>query len=193
MQDRINLKQQIIDGAQGIFSKFGLKKSTMNKIAAQINMAKSSVYYYFKSKDEIYEAVIEKEASVFRSEIYKVMASYKTPQDKIKHYVLTRMTLFHKLANFYTAFQKEYTENYSFINKIRKKYDEEEQQIISEVLQQGITDGIIDVKDVSLTSLAILNAMKGFEYQWSVERELSQIEKDIDALLEILFYGIVKR
>jgi len=193
MNDNKDLKKSIVDGAQEIFSRFGLKKTTMDEIASKINKAKSSVYYYFKSKEEIFEAVIEKEAGIFRIEIHNAIQAHDTPQDKIKHYVLTRMHMFQKLANFYTAFQKEYIDNYSFINKIRKKYDLEEIELIGNILREGVERHELIVKDVELTAFAILTAMKGFEYQWSIEKNLKDIENDLDCLLEILFKGLMAR
>ncbi len=188
-----NFRKLIIDNAQEIFSRFGLKKTTVDDIAATINKAKSSIYYYFKSKEEIYEAVIEKEADILRIEILKEINKCETPQDKIRAYVLTRMKMFHKLANFYTAFQKEYIENYSFINNIRTKYDIEELEIISKILDEGIKKYNLQIKDVGLTAFAILTAMKGFEFPWTIEKDIKRIEDDINCLLDILFYGLLKR
>lgn len=188
-----DLRKHIIDNAQEVFSRFGLKKTTMDEIASTINKAKSSVYYYFKSKEEIYEAVIEKEATIFRNEILEALKKAETPRDKIKTYILTRMALFQNLANFYTAFQKEYIENYTFIHNIRQKYDNEEIQMIIGILQEGVQSHHLVVKDVNLTALAIITAMKGFEYTWALEKETFKLEGDIDVLLDILFYGLIQR
>jgi len=188
-----DLRKLIVDNAQEIFSRFGLKKTTVDDIAATINKAKSSIYYYFKSKEEIYEAVIEKEADMLRKEIHNEIDKYELPQDKIKAYIITRMKMFHKLANFYSTFQKEYIENYSFINRIRVKYDKEEIEIIKQILDYGIKKHNLKVNDIELTGFAILTAMKGFEYYWTVEKDIEHIEKDVNYLLDILFYGLLKR
>lgn len=188
-----DLKQLIIDNAQVVFSRFGLKKTTVDEIAFTINKAKSSVYYYFKSKEDIFEAVIEKEASIFRNEIFDAISKAHTPREKIRAYVLTRMRMFQKLANFYTAFQKEYIENYSFINSVRHKYDKEELQIIYDILADGVKKHNLLIKDINITAFAILTALKGFEFPWTIEKNINKIEKDIDILLDILFYGMIKR
>lgn len=188
-----DLRKIIIDNAQEVFSRFGLKKTTMDEIAATINKAKSSVYYYFKSKEEIFEAVVEKEAAIFRTEIYRAIESSETPRDKIRAYVLTRMSLFHKLANFYTAFQKEYVDNYQFINKVREKYDKEEMELIYNILNEGVQNHDLVIKDINITAFAILTAMKGFEFSWTMQKDMTHLESDMDVLLDILFYGLVKR
>src|ERR1700681_2045142 len=51
--------QEIIGGARALFEKFGLKKTTMEDIAKEIGKGKSSLYYYFPSKYEIFAAVVD--------------------------------------------------------------------------------------------------------------------------------------
>ncbi|MEN3038823.1 MAG: TetR/AcrR family transcriptional regulator, partial [Candidatus Kryptonium sp.] len=79
-----------------------------------------------------------------------------------------------------------------FIEKFRKKYDEEETNAISEILKEGIAKGIFEVKDIEMTTLAILITLKGFE-SWVFQGNTRWTEKDIDNLLDILFYGIIKK
>jgi len=64
-------KQDVIKMAQTLFSRFGLKKTTVDEIAHKSNVAKSTIYNYFRSKEDIYEEVIEKESRYFSDEINK--------------------------------------------------------------------------------------------------------------------------
>lgn len=107
--------------------------------------------------------------------------------------MITRRTLFKKLANFYTAFQKEYYESYSFIQRIRKQYDDEELNIISEILHDGKDNFEMVIEDVSITALAILIAIKGFEYSWTVESDDNKTNLHIECLLDVIFNGLNKR
>ena len=53
--------REIVSSARGLFEKFGLKKTTMEDIAKEAGKGKSSLYYYFESKYEIFEAVVDQE------------------------------------------------------------------------------------------------------------------------------------
>ncbi len=185
-------KDEIIEIARDIFAKFGFKKTTMEEIAKAMKKAKSSLYYYFQSKEEIFKMVLEQEANVLREKIEKAINQEDTPQGKLRAYILTRMRGLKQLANFYSALKDEYLENYKFIEKFRKRYDEEETETISKILNEGIDKGIFDVKDLKMTTLAILIALKGFEL-WVFQGNTKWTEKDINNLLDVLFYGIVKK
>ena len=186
-------RTQIMDAARLVFSKYGFRKTTLDDIAAIIGKRKSSLYYYFKSKEEIFEAVLEIEILIMKDELLDAVKKERTPRAKFRRYILKRMELFHKLVNFYSAIQKEYIEHLSFIEKIREKYDEQEILIISDILEEGIRKKIFTVVDVRLTSFVVILAMKGFEYPFTKEKDISQLESDIDRLLNMLFYGLLPR
>ncbi len=192
MIDIDKTKSEIVEVARDIFAKFGFKKTTMEEIARAIRKAKSSLYYYFQSKEEVFQAVIEQEAQVLREKIEKAMSQEGTPQGKLRAYIIARMKGLKQLANFYSALKDGYLENYKFIEKFRKKYDEEEIETIGQILKEGIEKGIFKIKDIEMTALAILIALKGFEL-WVFQGNTRWTEEDIDNLLGVLFYGIVKK
>lgn len=52
-------RQEIIDSARALFETQGPSKTSMTEIAEKIGVAKGLVYYYFSSKEQLAEAVIE--------------------------------------------------------------------------------------------------------------------------------------
>ncbi|WP_140944426.1 TetR/AcrR family transcriptional regulator [Candidatus Thermokryptus mobilis] len=192
MVDIEKAKEEIIETARGIFAKFGFRKTSMDEIAKAVRKAKSSLYYYFQSKEEVFQAVIEREANVLREKISKALAQVHDPQEKLRVYIITRMKALKQLANFYSALSDEYLENFKFIEKFRERYDEEESNAIGEILREGIEKKIFRIKDIEMTTLAILIALKGFE-TWIFKGNVRWSESDLDNLLDILFYGIVRK
>ena len=55
------VKDDILKEAQKLFQQFGLKKTTMEDIARSMGKGKSTLYYYYCSKEQIFDAVISKE------------------------------------------------------------------------------------------------------------------------------------
>jgi len=190
-ENNIGIKDAILKAAQEIFSKYGYKKTTLDDIARYIGKGKSALYYYYKNKEEIFEAVLAYEVTQLRDELFNELDAAKNPQDKLRRYILKRMELFHNLVNFYGAIQQEYLENLSVIERIRKQYDIQEHEMISEIIKDGVDQGKFVSKNITLTASAIILAMKGFEYAFSKEKDMKKLENDIDQLLDILFYGIV--
>jgi AcrR family transcriptional regulator len=71
MVDIEKAREEIVEIARGIFAKFGFRKTSMDEIAKAVKKAKSSLYYYFQNKEEVFQAVIEREAKCFEGENFK--------------------------------------------------------------------------------------------------------------------------
>ena len=52
----MSVKEQILQGAQKLFQSKGLGSITMEEVAQSIGKGKSSLYYYFKSKEDLFMA-----------------------------------------------------------------------------------------------------------------------------------------
>ncbi len=60
-------RRQIIDGARAIFRALGFDAASMGEIAKAAGVSKGTLYVYFKDKDELFQAIVEKEC-VFQAE-----------------------------------------------------------------------------------------------------------------------------
>jgi site-specific DNA-adenine methylase len=121
------------------------------------------------------------------------LKSVDDPREKIKTYILVRMQCMRELLNMYNALRDDYLRHYEFIQKMRETYDFQERELLKTLLHEGNSRGIFDIKDIALTSYAIIVAIKGFEYDWAVRSGEQADEKNMDSLLDVLFMGIVKR
>ncbi len=186
-------KELLLNVAQSIFSRFGLFKTTIDEIAKLARVGKSTIYYYFKSKEDIFKAVVEKELNTLREKINQALINVENPQERLKIFLLTRMKYLRELANIYNALQNDYLDHYTFIQQLRTDYDNEEIILIKEILQKGIDEERFAIDDVELTSTVILVTLKGVEFEWSTKFDEKEIVKNIDKLLDLLFNGILRR
>ena len=193
MVDREGVREKILGEARNIFSQFGFRKTTMEEIAQAARKGKSSIYYYFTSKEDIFKAVVEKEAKMLQEAISRATADIEDPVEKLKKHILVRMETFKDLANFYAAIKSEYLNHLEFIEKIRIKYDQDEMNRVEKILQEGVRNGEFRIDDTRLASVAIVTAMKGMEIPLFWEENNTNTGRRLDEILNILFYGIIKR
>jgi AcrR family transcriptional regulator len=193
MVNKEEYRKKIIISAARIFSRYGFKKTTMDEIAHEIKMGKSSIYYYFKSKEQIFEAVVLNEANILRNELTSAIKSVESPIGKLEKYVSVRMKAFEKLANYYNAIFDKNLDHYEFIEKIRETYDREEVAILRLIVYDGIRKNVFSVENSEYTAMAIQTAMKGLEVPLFWEKREENIEHRLKAILNVLFYGIVKK
>lgn len=53
-------RNEILDKAAGLFEERGYNNTTVNDILREVNIAKGTFYYYFKSKEEVLDAIIDR-------------------------------------------------------------------------------------------------------------------------------------
>jgi AcrR family transcriptional regulator len=193
MDDKEEYRKKIVMISGQIFSRYGFRKTTMDQIAKELKMSKSSVYYYYKSKEDIFEAVVLYEANVLRNELTKAIKSVDSPVDKMKNYVFVRMKSFEKLSNYYNAIFDKNLAHFDFIETIREKYDREELAILRLIIYDGIRKKVFNVRNSEYTAIAVQTTLKGLEVPMFWKKKDIDINDRLNAILEVLFYGIMKR
>jgi len=188
------VRAQIVDVARKIFTRYGFRKTTMEQIAAASRKGKSSIYYYFPGKEEIFKAVVEKEAGELKQRLDKAIRTDASALEKLKAYILFRLHHVRRVENFYAALNEDSLSHLDFILEIRRNFDQEELNMVQEILEEGMSDGSFQLSSSEIGAIAIATMMKGLELPLLLSDEH---KTDRAALLEdlirVLFFGIVKR
>ena len=112
-------------------------------------------------------------------------------KEKIGIYIYKRLNGFKNWGNLFEAIKDEYLANMQFIEKIRKKYDEQEIKTLAGYINEGINHGEFKNMDACLTAKIIVVAMKGLEIPLLLEKNTDRdFKKEIDEMLDILYYGM---
>ena len=190
MEDNKEVRQVIIIAAQGLFSRFGLGKTTMEDIATASKKAKSTLYYYFKSKEEVFTSVIMLEIAGLKSAISKAVRNEDDPYYKLRKFVSTRLEYLSKKADQYTSIREEYLANHAFIKELLDDYSRWEIATIRNIIEYGREKDFFEVTDSVGVSRAIFFALKGLEYPWTIDLSKKELEKSAEILLDVLLKGI---
>jgi AcrR family transcriptional regulator len=193
MINKEEFRKKIIITAGQIFSHYGFKKTTMDEIANALKMGKSSIYYYFESKEEIFEAVVLYEANLLRNELTTAIKAVESPVEKVRNYVFVRMKSFEKLSNYYNAIFDKNLDHFEFIENIRAKYDREELAILRLLLHHGARKKVFNVKNSEYTALAVQTTLKGLEVPLFWKKKEVNLEERLAGILDVLFNGILKK
>jgi AcrR family transcriptional regulator len=186
-------REAILEIAQEIFSKYGYKKTTLDDIANAVRKGKSSLYYYFSSKEDLFQAVIIKEVDVLKQALEKVVFRSMDPEEKLREYILTKLKTYRNLANLYNALENDVTA-IGFIESIKAKNERDEIRMIKRILIEGVRHNKFQIDDLNLTAIGITTSMRGLEMPLSAgSHHNMDIEMSVDNFVRILCYGIMRR
>ncbi len=185
-------KKTIIVAATKLFSRFGLEKTTMEDIAKTAGKGKSTLYYYFKSKEDVFADVIRTEIAGLKTAIIHAVEKEDDPYRKFKAFVDARLEYLNEKADQYTTIKDEYLKHYRFIRNLTSDYSDWEISTLQAMVIYGRDKGLFLVTDTVAVSRAIFFALKGLEYPWATNLTTDQIRISVNALVDILLKGISK-
>ncbi len=188
------VREQVVQAARLVFARFGYKKTALDDIARESRKGKSTIYYYFKSKDEIFKAVIDAEAEIRKQAIQAQISQINNSEQKLKTYIYVRMQTLKMVVNYYEAIKNDLLDNLYFVNGFRTEHFENEIHQVKSMLLEGIEKGEFSIANPELTAKTIVTILQGFEVPL-ILKNLSdeEIQKSVDEMLNILFYGIATK
>jgi AcrR family transcriptional regulator len=76
-QYKIEVKEKIVESALITFSKYGYDRTRMDDIAEATKVSKGTLYLYFRSKEELFYAISERNISRLKEQLSTLMATRK--------------------------------------------------------------------------------------------------------------------
>jgi len=185
--------QEIVAGARTLFEKFGLKKTTMEDIAKEVGKGKSSLYYYFPSKYEIFEAVVEQEINELFKLAYKAIEKAVTAKDKLKAYTKVRLCKISKLGNLSQVIKNDLMDNMDVVMKIKKKHENTQVKMVREIIAEGVASGEfkkIRSTDIDLLALLFTAAFTGISLPMCSNHQFPDLAQRVDVIVDVMVEGI---
>jgi len=156
-------RQLLVDVARQLFAKKGLENTTMNDIAVASQKGRRTLYTYFKSKEDIYSAVIASELERLSDKLDEVAAKKIRPQDKIIELIYTHLNMIKETVVRNGNLRAEFFRNIWTVEKIRKNFDEDEIELFRKVYADGKAEGEFDIDNVELVADITHYCIKGLE------------------------------
>lgn len=163
-------RQLLVDVARELFAKKGLEATTMNDIAAASQKGRRTLYTYFRSKEEIYSAVIGTELERLSEKLDQVANSNKSPEEKIFNLAYTHLDQIKEAVARNGSLRAEFFRNILLVEKVRRAFDMEEILILRRIIAEGIGMGLFKVENVNLMADLIHYAIKGVEVPYILDR-----------------------
>ena len=159
----LKTREILVDVARQLFAKMGVGKTTMNDIAQASRKGRRTLYTYFKSKNDIYLAVIESELEQLQQSLFRVGEKELEPVEKLKSFIFTRLDAVKEAVRRNGNLQADFFQDVSRVEKVRKKFDLKEIQIIKKILHEGVQKKIFRLFDIDVSALTLHYALKGIE------------------------------
>jgi AcrR family transcriptional regulator len=185
-------KEKILAVAARMFGKYGFQKTTVDEIARNAHKAKGSVYYYFKSKEDLFLAVVLQEIQVLKTGLTRVIVDSQDATGMIRNYMLNRMVLMKDAVNYHESLKADFVADFSFLNDCREDFTRFEIGLMKAILDRGVRENRFQIKDSQATAQVIILAIKAMEIPFYHHHKIAEYEHTIVELVDILIKGLEK-
>lgn len=187
-EQQTSRREEIIAVALQLIEENGFPKTSMREIAALANMGKSSLYDFFKTKDEIVVYAVEKEIEETIQKVQRIIAEESSPEQCLRKIMLNHLEV-----------PKQYRTVLMWLNT-ESDYLEEEyqkrlktaryayQDIIKTVIENGVSAGIFRKTDTNLMARLLINSVIAIVY---TSRPSASPEKMLEETMNIFLHGIM--
>lgn len=186
----------ILEGAKQLFSKYGLKKTTMDEIAKAAGKGKSTLYYYFPSKNEIFEAVVEDEMKNLIKKVRNAINNPTTAKKKMKAFLGTNLSSIIGCQNLSLVLKEDICNNMLQLLKIKQKYEQMQINMMKEIILGGVQSGEfreLGPEMIEKFSFALVASFRGLSSPLSISLSDFKYEEYFDVLVDIFIEGIGKK
>jgi AcrR family transcriptional regulator len=138
-------RQELIDAAERLFMEKGYEATAVSDIVQDVGVAQGTFYYYFPSKEEILEAVIEKDMAALEDDVRVITEDpHLDPAAKINAIVNSIIGISSSRKEIMDYLHKE--SNAVMHEKMERHLIERLVPLMAEVVSQGVAVGRFDVQ-----------------------------------------------
>ncbi|HMD13716.1 MAG TPA: TetR/AcrR family transcriptional regulator [Bacteroidota bacterium] len=151
----------ILNAAKIRFARYGFTKVTMDEIARDVHMVKGAVYYYFPTKEKIFEAVMQEELDSFLKKAEEMQEIKSPVGKKIQHYVSHRELSMRRLLSLGQLDYETWRKLKPHFQEMLQEFDRKECRFLQRLLEEGNRTGEFTFSNSLRHARLFLDALKG--------------------------------
>ena len=159
----LKTRAKLVDVARQLFAKKGVEDTTMNDIAQASKKGRRTLYTYFKSKEQIYMAVVESELEMLSDQLEKAAGKSMSPEKKILELIMTHLDAIKMVVYRNGTLRADFFRDIWRVEAMRKDFDRKEIALFRRILWEGKEKGLFDIDNVEITADILHYCIKGIE------------------------------
>lgn len=189
-------RERFIEVARQLFARKGVENTTMNDIASASEKGRRTIYTYFKSKRDIYNAVVEQETDIALSQLRTIVAKHIPADEKLTEYIDVHFETMKEVVSRNGSLRAWFFRDVRKVDRARRIVSRKETILLQQILSQGVTEGLFAVDNIARTALVITKTMQGLDVPY-IRDDISETGVDKEQLcktfVSMLLTGLRKR
>lgn len=189
-------RDKFIEVARQLFARKGVENTTMNDIASASDKGRRTIYTYFRSKRDIFNAVIESETDQLLHKLRMIVAKPITPEQKLHEYVACRLETMKEIVHRNGSLRAGFFLDVRKVDRARAMISRKEIALLMDILHDGVDSRDFEIGNVRESAIVIMNSIHGLDVPY-IRDGLAEygIDKDkvVDMVCNLILNGIRRR
>lgn len=100
-------RREILDAARSVFARHGFTRGVVDAIAKEAGLAKGTIYLYFRSKKEIYKAVLQSDMEALKKRNLERIDAAGSLKEKLRAFIVSRLENAEEKREFFRIMDSE--------------------------------------------------------------------------------------
>jgi len=187
------VRKEILYAAMDLFQKYGIDKTTMEDIAEASGKGKSTLYYYFKTKEDVFSTAATLEHDKMRELLETKLREGKSAEEKIRLFFTLQEKALRTKVKLYPIIFKESKKHIELFHSLQRMNNTWEAQLFKSILHEGIASGelkSIKKEDCDTIAIAVVYSMHATQLTLLLEGNMPAAEDRTEMMLDILVRGL---
>lgn len=184
---------EILAAAHRVFADKGFHASTIEEVAQAANVAKGTVYLYYRSKHDLYWAALEVGIKNMLSRTKSNMDRAGTTELKIRAFIETKIRYFDENRDFFKIYYSEFGNVLTHPAEARRDFTRlyrSQARMLQAVLERGLRRKEVRCNRAESAALAIAELTRGLIIHRLLGWSKTKVDDDIRFLIEFVQKGI---
>jgi TetR/AcrR family transcriptional regulator len=181
---RKSAREAILAAAEQAFARHGLAGARTDAIATAAGVNNALLYYYFKSKERLYQAVLEEHIAGFNEEALKMLAAPDSAREVLLRYVSLHFDFISARQRHAPLFQQCMSTGGAMKERLMRKYFIPRSRAFGKLLERGMSAGEFRQADPFHTAVSIVAVIVFYFSAAPVIEQLGPTEAYAEASLQ---------
>jgi len=184
-------RKRILDSAIKVFAKTGYSDARMQDVAKKAGVSHGTVYVYFKSKDALFTSIFQEILGELIQYIGSEIQKEDNAEAKLRRMILMQLDIIEENPDLTKLILIEFPRSGNFLNDSNTDVLSKYIDLISDVLKQGIDEGIFSVSvRADITATMIYAGIQGIATRWILDGMNYSLKVMHKEIADILINGI---
>jgi len=192
----LKTREKFIEVARQLFARKGVENTTMNDIASASDKGRRTIYTYFKSKKDIYNAVIEQETDIVMTRLRTIVAKPVPADVKLEEYIEVHFETMREVVSRNGSLRAWFFRDVRKVDRARRAVSRKETILLHQILSEGVAENIFEIENIPRMAMVITKTIQGLDVPY-IREDISETGVDKDELakivISILLNGLKRR